>query len=107
MGVDHQVRELAERSPNFGYLLDYEPVAGRLRRNGGGVLFADPNTAMIKCRQFGEVPPGCGWSSESSATRREGIPHVISTRRAQRRSVGLAGGDIQVQGTRRRSGQRG
>lgn len=55
MGVDQQVRELAERSPNFGYLLDHEPLLVTYGATAEAFLFADPNTAMIKCRQFGEA----------------------------------------------------
>ena len=55
MGVDPQVRELAERAPNFGYLLEHEPLLVTYGATAEVYLFADPNTAMIKCRQFGEA----------------------------------------------------
>jgi type I restriction enzyme, R subunit len=55
MGVGQQVRELAERTPNFGYLLAHEPLLVAYGATAEASLFADPDIAMIKCRQFGEV----------------------------------------------------
>lgn len=55
MGVDQQVRELAQRTANFGYLLGYEPVLVMHGAAAEAALFNDPNTAMFKCRLFGEA----------------------------------------------------
>ncbi|MGW3996390.1 DEAD/DEAH box helicase family protein [Amycolatopsis sp. NPDC004772] len=55
MGADQQVRELAERTANFGYLLTYEPVLVVHGAAAEAALFTDPNTAMFKCRLFGEA----------------------------------------------------
>lgn len=55
MAADQQVRELAERTANFGYLLAYEPVLVVHGAAAEAALFADPNTAMFKCRLFGEA----------------------------------------------------
>lgn len=55
MGVDQQVQELAQRTANFGYLLPYEPVLVVHGAAAEAALFTDPNTAMFKCRLFGEA----------------------------------------------------
>jgi type I restriction enzyme, R subunit len=55
MGVAQQIRELAERTPNFGYLLAQEPLLVAYGAAAEASIFADLNTAMIKCRQFGEA----------------------------------------------------
>ncbi|MGW4588164.1 DEAD/DEAH box helicase family protein [Amycolatopsis thermoflava] len=55
MGVDQQVRLLAERSANFGYLLAHEPMLVVHGAAAEAALFTDPNTAMYKCRLFGEA----------------------------------------------------
>jgi type I restriction enzyme R subunit len=53
--VNQQVRDLAERTTNFGYLLRYEPVLVVHGAAAEAALFTDPNTAMFKCRLFGEA----------------------------------------------------
>lgn len=53
--VDERIRELARRSPNFGFLLDLEPM---LVLDGAGAesyVYSDPNAALFKARQFGET----------------------------------------------------
>ena len=55
MGVDEQLRSVAAKSPNFGYLLVHEPLLVAYGATAESMVFADPNTAMIKCRQFGEA----------------------------------------------------
>ena len=55
VGVDQEVRELAERTLNFGYLLAHEPLLVAYGATAEAALFTDPNIAMIKCRQFGEA----------------------------------------------------
>jgi len=53
--VDQKVRALADSAPNFGYLLAYEQLLVQCGAGAEAFVYADPNTAMIKCRQFGEV----------------------------------------------------
>ncbi len=58
MDIGARVRELAGRSHNFGYLLPLEP---RLVAAGAGAevfVYTDPNVALIRARQFGEVLVG-------------------------------------------------
>lgn len=55
MGVDQQIYRLAQRTANFGYLLNYEPVLVVHGAAAEAALFTDPNAAMFKCRLFGEV----------------------------------------------------
>jgi type I restriction enzyme R subunit len=40
---------------NFGHLLDLEPVLVVHGAAAEAALFTDPNTAMFKCRSFGEA----------------------------------------------------
>ncbi|WP_219414720.1 DEAD/DEAH box helicase family protein [Pseudonocardia nigra] len=53
--VDPKVRALADSAPNFGYLLAYEQLLVVYGAMAEASVYADPNTAMIKCRQFGEA----------------------------------------------------
>jgi hypothetical protein len=46
---------LADSAPNFGYLLVHEHVLVMYGATAEALVFSDPNTAMIKCRQFGEA----------------------------------------------------
>ncbi|WP_367137183.1 DEAD/DEAH box helicase family protein [Saccharothrix sp. HUAS TT1] len=55
MGVDQQVHELAQRTTNFGHLLTHEPVLVVHGAAAEAAVFTDPNTAMFKCRLFGEA----------------------------------------------------
>jgi type I restriction enzyme, R subunit len=55
MGVGQQLHELAQRTTNFGYLLTYEPMLVVHGAAAEAALFTDPNTAMFKCRLFGEA----------------------------------------------------
>jgi len=53
--VDEQIRELARRSPNFGYLLEHEPL---LVIDGAGAesyVYSDPHAALFKARSFSET----------------------------------------------------
>ena len=52
--VDPQLSELAQRSPNFGFLLPHEAVLVGYGAGAEALVFSDPNTSMIKARQFGE-----------------------------------------------------
>lgn len=54
MTVDPRLRELAHRTPNFGFLLAYEAVLVGYGAAAESMVFTDPNTSMIKARQFGE-----------------------------------------------------
>jgi type I restriction enzyme R subunit len=53
--IDEQLRAVAAKSPNFGYLLMHEPVLVAYGAAAESMVFTDPNTAMMKCRQFGEA----------------------------------------------------
>lgn len=50
-----RIRELARRSPNFGYLLAYEPLLVQYGAGAEASVFTDPNGALVKCRQFVET----------------------------------------------------
>lgn len=54
MTVDPQLEELAQRTPNFGFLLAHEAVLVRYGAAAESMVFTDPNTSMVKARQFGE-----------------------------------------------------
>ena len=54
MTVDLRLGELARRTPNFGFLLAHEPVLVGYGAAAESLVFTDPNTSMIKARQFGE-----------------------------------------------------
>jgi type I restriction enzyme R subunit len=55
VGPEEHAQELARRAPNFGYLLPYNALLVTYAASAEALLFTDPNTAMIKCRQFAEV----------------------------------------------------
>jgi type I restriction enzyme, R subunit len=52
--VDPRLAELAQRTPNFGFLLAHEAVLVGYGAAAESMVFTDPNTSMIKARQFGE-----------------------------------------------------
>lgn len=54
-GSDGRLRELARRTPNFGYLLPYHGLLVTYGAMAEASIFTDSNTAMIKCRQFAEA----------------------------------------------------
>ncbi|MDQ2883110.1 MAG: DEAD/DEAH box helicase family protein [Actinomycetota bacterium] len=54
MKVDPRLEELAQRTPNFGFLLEHEAVLVGYGAAAESLVFTDPNTSMIKARQFGE-----------------------------------------------------
>ncbi len=54
MTVDPRLEELAHRTPNFGFLLAHEAVLVGYGAAAESMVFTDPNTSMIKARQFGE-----------------------------------------------------
>lgn len=53
--VDREVRALADSAPNFGYLLEHEQLLVMYGATAEALVYTDANTAMIKCRQFGEA----------------------------------------------------
>ncbi len=50
-----RIRELAQRSQNFGYLLPYEPLLVAYGAGAEAYVYTDPNGALVKCRQFVET----------------------------------------------------
>jgi type I restriction enzyme R subunit len=48
--VDPRLRELARRTPNFGFLLAHEAVLVEYGAAAESMVFTDPNTSMIKAR---------------------------------------------------------
>ncbi|UGQ13614.1 DUF4145 domain-containing protein [Yinghuangia sp. ASG 101] len=50
--MDARIRELAENSPNFGYLLEISPKLVAYGTRAEVFLADEPGDAMIKCRQF-------------------------------------------------------
>ncbi|WP_083502563.1 DEAD/DEAH box helicase family protein [Sphaerimonospora mesophila] len=55
MGDDPRFRGLADHSANFGFLLQHEPLLVVYGAGAEAIVFADPNGALVKCRQFIEV----------------------------------------------------
>ena len=55
MAVDPQIAGIAARTPNFGFLLDHEPLLVVYGAEAESFVFTTPNTSMIKSRQFGEA----------------------------------------------------
>ena len=53
--IDERIRRLAARSPNFGFLLDHEPLLVLDGVTAESYIYADPNLALVRARQFGEV----------------------------------------------------
>jgi type I restriction enzyme, R subunit len=53
--VDERIRDLARRSPNFGFLLDHEPLLVLDGTEAEAYVFSDPNAALFKSRRFGET----------------------------------------------------
>ncbi|MFD0203538.1 MULTISPECIES: DEAD/DEAH box helicase family protein [Saccharothrix] len=52
---DDRLRELARRAPNFGFLLRHERLLLVHGAAAESYVFGDPNTSMLKARQFGEA----------------------------------------------------
>ncbi|WP_322759069.1 DEAD/DEAH box helicase family protein [Frankia sp. Cr2] len=53
--MDARIEELARRSANFGFLLPHEPLLVFYGAGAESYAHSDPNAALIKARQFGEV----------------------------------------------------
>ncbi|MEV0974475.1 DEAD/DEAH box helicase family protein [Microtetraspora glauca] len=52
---DSHLGDLADHSPNFGFLLQHEPLLVAYGAGAESIVFTDPNGALVKCRQFIEV----------------------------------------------------
>lgn len=55
MDENARLRQLAQRSVNFGFLLDLEPLLLSYGAAAESHVYDDPNTALMKSRQFGEA----------------------------------------------------
>ena len=53
--MDKRIEALAAKSLNFGFLLQYEPLLVLYGAGAEAAIFSDPNGAITKTRQFGEV----------------------------------------------------
>lgn len=53
--MDERIRALAGASANFGFLLPHEPLLVLYGAGAEAAIFTDPNVAIFKARQFGEV----------------------------------------------------
>ncbi|CAM3469029.1 DEAD/DEAH box helicase family protein [Mycolicibacterium frederiksbergense] len=53
--IDPRLVEVASTSPNFGALAAIEPLLAVYGAGAESSIYTDPNGALVKCRQFGEV----------------------------------------------------
>jgi type I restriction enzyme R subunit len=53
--MDERIRALADASANFGFLLPHEPLLVLYGAGAEAAIFTDPNVAIFKARQFGEI----------------------------------------------------
>ena len=53
--IDRRLIDAASTSPNFGALVAVEPLLAVYGAGAESTIYADPNGALVKCRQFGEV----------------------------------------------------
>src|ERR1022692_333567 len=53
--MDDRIRMLADASANFGFLLEHEPLLVLYGAGAETAIFADPDVAIYKARQFSEV----------------------------------------------------
>ncbi|WP_254849351.1 DEAD/DEAH box helicase family protein [Mycobacterium sp. GA-1841] len=53
--IDPRLVEVASTSPNFGALAAIEPLLAVYGAGAESSIYSDPNGALVKCRQFGEV----------------------------------------------------
>ncbi|MFG2566072.1 DEAD/DEAH box helicase family protein [Streptomyces sp. NPDC048567] len=56
--VDPRIAQLAQASGNFGFLLNHLDLLVLYGAGAEAVVFADPNVALVKARQFGEALAG-------------------------------------------------
>jgi type I restriction enzyme, R subunit len=52
--ADPRLQELAQRTPNFDFVLEHEAVLAGYGAAAESMVFTDANTSMIKARQFDE-----------------------------------------------------
>lgn len=55
MDIDPRLVSAASESRNFGLLVNVEPLLAIYGAGAESTAYSDPNGAIIKCRQFGEV----------------------------------------------------
>ena len=53
--IDPRLTHAASTSPNFGSLVSIEPLLAVYGAGAESTIYSDPNGALVKCRQFGEV----------------------------------------------------
>ncbi len=53
--IDPRLVDVASTSPNFGALAAIEPLLAVYGAGAESSIYSDPNGALVKCRQFGEV----------------------------------------------------
>ena len=53
--LDPRLVDAASSSPNFGALVVIEPLLAIYGAGAESTVYSDPNGALVKCRQFGEV----------------------------------------------------
>lgn len=53
--MDAQIRELARRSQNFGFLAPHEPLLVLDGASAEAHVYTDPDSAMFKARRFTET----------------------------------------------------
>ena len=53
--IDPRLVQVASASPNFGALAAIEPLLAVYGAGAESSIYTDPNGALVKCRQFGEV----------------------------------------------------
>lgn len=53
--IDPRLVDVASTSPNFGALVGIEPLLAVYGAGAESTIYSDPNGALVKCRQFGEV----------------------------------------------------
>ncbi|MFE6446853.1 DEAD/DEAH box helicase family protein [Nocardiopsis dassonvillei] len=52
---ERRIRQIAERTPNFGFLLEHDHELVLLGAQAESYVYTDPNAAMYKARLFGEL----------------------------------------------------
>jgi type I restriction enzyme R subunit len=55
VSIDPRLIAVASTSPNFGALVEIEPLLAIYGAGAEASIYTDPNGALVKCRQFGEV----------------------------------------------------
>jgi type I restriction enzyme R subunit len=61
--IDQELLDAARGSANFGLLAPIEPLLTIYDAGAESTVYVDPNGALIKCRQFGEVLAEEGYRS--------------------------------------------